>query len=137
MILSDVSIKRPVFATMIIAAIVLFGLVLYQRLNVDLYPNVSFPTVTVTVVYPGASPETMETQIARPIEEAVNSLSGVKALRSTNLESVSVISLEFTLDTASPPRPRRAAAGSPSSSARSPRASTRRWSRSSTSAPRR
>jgi hydrophobic/amphiphilic exporter-1 (mainly G- bacteria), HAE1 family len=97
-ILSDLSIKRPVFATMIIGAIVLFGVVLYKRLTVDLYPNVSFPTVTVTVVYPGAGPETMESQISKPIEEAVNSLSGVKALRSTSLEGVSVVSLEFTLD---------------------------------------
>lgn len=96
--LSDVSIKRPVFATMIIGAIVLFGAVLYKRLSVDMYPDVSFPTVTVTVVYPGAGPETMESQIAKPIEEAVNSLSGIKALRSTSLEAVATVVLEFNLD---------------------------------------
>ncbi len=96
--LSDVSIKRPVFTTMIIAAIALFGVVLYKRLTVDMYPNVSFPMVAVTVVYPGASPETMEAQIAKPIEDAVNGLSGVKALRSTSLESVAIVTLEFELD---------------------------------------
>jgi hydrophobic/amphiphilic exporter-1 (mainly G- bacteria), HAE1 family len=98
MILSDVSIKRPVFATMLIGAIVLFGVVLYKRLTIDMFPDVSFPVVTVTVVYPGASPETMESQIARPIEEAVNSLSGIKALRSTSLESVAIIALELDLE---------------------------------------
>ena len=98
MILSDISIKRPVFATMIIGAIVLFGVVLYTRLNVDMYPNVSFPTVTVTATYPGASPDTMESQVAKPIEEALNSLSGVEALRSTSLESVAIVSLQFDLD---------------------------------------
>ncbi len=97
MILSDVSIKRPVFATMIIAAIVLFGVVLYKRLTIDMFPDVNFPTVAVTVTYPGASPETMESQVSKPIEEAVNSLSGVKAVRSTSLESVAIISLEFEL----------------------------------------
>jgi hydrophobic/amphiphilic exporter-1 (mainly G- bacteria), HAE1 family len=96
--LSEVSINRPVFATMIIGAIVLFGAVLYKRLSVDMYPDVSFPTVTVTVVYPGAGPETMESQIAKPIEEAVNSLSGIKALRSTSLEAVATVILEFNLD---------------------------------------
>ena len=98
MVLSDVSIKRPVFATMIIAAIVLFGIVLYQRLTVDMFPDVSFPVVTVTVTYPGASPETMESQVTKPIEEAVNGLSGVDMMRSTSLESVAIISLQFDLD---------------------------------------
>jgi HAE1 family hydrophobic/amphiphilic exporter-1 len=98
MILADVSIKRPVFATMMIAAIVVFGIVLYSKLNVDLYPDVNFPMVTVTVVYPGASPETMEAQVADPIEEAVNSLSGIRSLRSSSMESVAQIFLEFDLD---------------------------------------
>lgn len=96
--LSEVSIKRPVFATMIIGAIVLFGAVLYQRLNVDMFPDVSFPTVTVTVVYAGAGPETMESQVAKPIEEEVNSLSGIKTLRSTSLEGVATVVIEFELD---------------------------------------
>ena len=95
--LADVSIKRPVFATMIIAAIVVFGVVLYRGLTVDMFPNVNFPVVTVTVVYPGADPETMETQVANPVEEALNSLSGIRSLRSTSLEGVAQVFVEFDL----------------------------------------
>ncbi len=96
--IADVSIRRPVFATMMIAAIVVFGVVLYGRLSVDLYPDVNFPVVTVTVIYPGAGPETMESQVADPIEEAVNSLSGVRTLRSSSVESVTTVILDFDLD---------------------------------------
>jgi HAE1 family hydrophobic/amphiphilic exporter-1 len=95
--ISDVSIARPVFTTMVIGALVVFGLLLYTRLNVDLYPEVDFPIVTVTVVYPGASPETMEEQVADPIEEAVNSLSGIRSLRSTSVEGVAQVYVEFEL----------------------------------------
>jgi HAE1 family hydrophobic/amphiphilic exporter-1 len=96
--LSDVSIKRPVFTAMIMTAIVLFGAVMYRRLSVDLFPKVDFPIVTVTVVYPGADPETMETKVADPIEEAVNSLSGIDQLRSTSLEGVAQVFVQFDLD---------------------------------------
>ena len=95
--ISDVSIARPVFTTMVIGALVVFGVLLYTRLNVDLYPKVDFPIVTVTVVYPGASPETMEEQVADPIEEAVNSLSGIRSLRSTSVEGVAQVFVEFEL----------------------------------------
>lgn len=100
MVLADVSIKRPVFATMMIGAIVVFGLVLYQRLTVDMFPEVNFPVVTVTTVFPGADPATMETQVAQPLEEAVNSLSGIRSLRSVSLEGVAQVILEFDLDIA-------------------------------------
>ncbi|MCB9529480.1 MAG: efflux RND transporter permease subunit [Myxococcales bacterium] len=96
--LADVSIRRPVFATMMIGAIVVFGVVLYGRLNVDLYPEVNFPIVTVTTLYPGADPETMESQVADPIEEALNSLGGIRSLRSVSLESVAQVFIEFDLD---------------------------------------
>ncbi|MDB4986184.1 MAG: acriflavin resistance protein, partial [Myxococcaceae bacterium] len=96
--LSDVSIKRPIFTSMIMLAIVVFGAVMYKRLSVDLFPKVDFPIVTVTVVYPGADPETMETKVADPIEEAVNSLSGIDQLRSTSLEGVAQVFVQFDLD---------------------------------------
>ncbi|HEX5659737.1 MAG TPA: efflux RND transporter permease subunit [Polyangiales bacterium] len=96
--LSDTSIKRPIFTAMIMTAIVLFGAVMYKRLSVDLFPKVDFPIVTVTVVYPGADPETMETKVADPIEEAVNSLSGIDQLRSTSLEGVAQVFVQFDLD---------------------------------------
>jgi hydrophobic/amphiphilic exporter-1 (mainly G- bacteria), HAE1 family len=95
--LSDTSIKRPIFTAMIMMAIVVFGAVMYQKLSVDLFPKVDFPIVTVTVVYPGADPETMETKVADPIEEAVNSLSGIDQLRSTSLEGVAQVFVQFDL----------------------------------------
>lgn len=96
--LADVSIKRPVFAAMLIAAIMVFGLVSYPRVGVDLYPEVDFPVITVTVVYPGADPETMERNVAEPIEEAINSMSGINALRSVNSEGVTQVITEFELN---------------------------------------
>lgn len=96
--LADVSIVRPVFTGMMMLALVVFGIVLYLRLSVDLFPNVDFPIVTVTAVYPGADPETMETRLAEPIEEAVNSLAGIKMLRSVSLEGVAQVFVQFDLD---------------------------------------
>jgi HAE1 family hydrophobic/amphiphilic exporter-1 len=96
--LAEVSIRRPVFAVMMILALVVFGGLAYPRIGVDLFPNVEFPIVTVTVVYPGADPETMESKVADPIEESVNTLSGIKVLRSVNLESVTQVIVQFELE---------------------------------------
>ncbi len=96
--LAQVSIRRPVFAVMMIGALIVFGIVSYPRIGVDLFPDVEFPVVTVTVVYPGADPETMESKVADPIEEQINTLSGIKVLRSTNLESVTQVVVQFDLD---------------------------------------
>jgi HAE1 family hydrophobic/amphiphilic exporter-1 len=98
MSVADVSIRRPVFAVMMIAAMLVFGLLAYPRIGVDLFPDVEFPVVTVTAVYPGADPETMESKVADPIEGAINTLSGIKALRSTSLESVAQVVVEFELN---------------------------------------
>ncbi len=96
--LADVSIRRPVFAIMMTAALVVFGVVSYPRVGVDLFPNVEFPIVTVTVVYPGADPASMESKVADPIEETLNTMSGIKVLRSVNLESVTQIIIQFELE---------------------------------------
>jgi len=96
--LADLSIHRAVFAVMLIAALTVFGLLSYPNIGVDLFPDVEFPIVTVTATYPGGDPETMESKVADPIEESINTLSGIKALRSTNLESISQIIVEFELD---------------------------------------
>ena len=95
--IADVSIRRPVFAVMLIGALVVFGLFSYPRIGVDLFPNVEFPVVTVTIVYPGADPAAMETKVADPIEEAINTMSGIKVLRSVNLESVTQVFVQFDL----------------------------------------
>jgi HAE1 family hydrophobic/amphiphilic exporter-1 len=96
--IADISIRRPVFAIMLIASLLVFGLVSYPRIGVDLFPSVEFPIVTVTVVYPGADPASMETKVADPLEEALNTMSGIKKLRSTSLESVCQIIMQFELE---------------------------------------
>ena len=72
--LTEISIKRPVFATMLILALVVLGLFSYMTLNVDEYPNVEVPVVAVTVLYPGASPEQVESKVTQEVEEAVNTM---------------------------------------------------------------
>jgi HAE1 family hydrophobic/amphiphilic exporter-1 len=96
--LADVSIRRPVFAIMMIASLMVFGLVSYPKIGVDLFPNVEFPFVTVTVVYPGADPASMESKVADPLEEALNTMSGIKVLKSISLESVAQILIQFQLE---------------------------------------
>ena len=95
---SNTSIRRPVFATMVISALIVFGLVSYRALGIDLFPKVDFPIVTVTAVLPGADPETMETDVTERLEEALNTIGGVKTLRSTSSEGVSIIVIEFDLE---------------------------------------
>src|SRR5688500_16443978 len=97
MFLSDVSIKRPVFATMMMVALVVLGIVSYGRLAIDEYPDVSYPTIVTQVAYPGASPEVMEREVSRPIEEALNTVMGVKEVTSTSAEGTSMVRLGFHL----------------------------------------
>jgi hydrophobic/amphiphilic exporter-1 (mainly G- bacteria), HAE1 family len=97
MFLSDVSIKRPVFATMLMAALVTLGLFSYRKLAIDQWPDISFPFIVVQVPYPGASPETVERDVTRKIEEAVNPIQGVKNLTSSSLEGLSSVFIEFEL----------------------------------------
>jgi HAE1 family hydrophobic/amphiphilic exporter-1 len=96
--LADVSIRRPVFAVMLIASLLVFGLLSYPKIGVDLFPNVEFPFVTVTIVYPGADPASMESKVADPVEEALNSMSGIKTLKSINLEGVTQVLIQFELN---------------------------------------
>jgi HAE1 family hydrophobic/amphiphilic exporter-1 len=96
--ISDISIKRPVFATMIIMSFMVLGVVSMTRLGIDLFPEVNFPFVNVTVVYPGASPEEVETLVTRPIEDAVAGINGVKRLESDSRESLSRVGIELRLE---------------------------------------
>ena len=93
------SISQPVLITMLMSALVVFGLLSYTKLPLDLLPDVSFPLVAVSTVYPGASADDVETSITKPIEEAVSSLNGVQTVNSTSLENVSQVTIQFTLDT--------------------------------------
>ncbi len=98
MTLSDVAIKRPVFTTMISVGIIVLGILGYARLGVNLFPDVEFPAVTVTTIYPGASPAEMESQVTEKIEDAIVSLPGIDRVQSWSLESVSNVVIFFELD---------------------------------------
>jgi HAE1 family hydrophobic/amphiphilic exporter-1 len=95
----DTFIKRPVFTTMIVMLLVVFGLGAYPTLGIDLNPDVEFPIVTVTITYTGASPEEMESLITKPVEDAVSSVSGIKSLSSVSREGTSQVTLEFEFGT--------------------------------------
>ena len=92
-----VSLHNPVFATMVMLAIVVLGLFSYQRLQVDQFPNVDFPVVVVTTDYPGASPEIVESEVTKKIEEGVNSIAGINALTSRSYAGQSIVIIEFQL----------------------------------------
>ncbi|MFN5178777.1 efflux RND transporter permease subunit [Limnohabitans sp.] len=92
-----VSLQNPVFATMVMLALVVMGLFSFQRLKVDQFPNIDFPVVVVSTEYPGASPEIVESEVSKKIEEAVNSIAGINALTSRSYENVSVVVIEFQL----------------------------------------
>ena len=92
-----VSLHNPVFATMVMLAFVVLGLFSYQRLKVDQFPNIDFPVVVVTVDYPGASPEIVESEVTKKIEEGVNSIAGINALTSRSYEGYAVVIIEFQL----------------------------------------
>ncbi len=98
MSLADLCIKRPVFATMLITALVVLGLFSYRELGVDLFPNVDLPTVTVTTTLKGASVEEMETAVTKPIEEIINTIDGIDELRSVTKEGISTITVQFVLE---------------------------------------
>src|SRR3954449_1014599 len=99
MLITRVSIRNPVFATMVMVAITVLGLFSYARLGVEQMPDVTLPFVVVDTVYPGASPEAVEVDVTKPIEYAVNQVSGVKLIRSNSMESRSQIFIEFRLST--------------------------------------
>jgi len=92
-----VSLHNPVFATMAMLAIVVLGLFSYQRLSVDQFPNIDFPVVVVTADYPGASPEIVESEVTKKIEEGVNAIAGISSLTSRSYEGQSVVIIEFQL----------------------------------------
>lgn len=94
---TQVSLKNPVFATMVMLAIVVLGLFSYQRMQVDQFPNIDFPVVVITTEYPGASPEIVESEVTKKIEEGVNSVAGVNTLTSRSYQGQSVVIIEFQL----------------------------------------
>ncbi len=97
MSISDICIKRPVFTWVLVAIPVVLGIVSYGRLGVDLFPNVDFPVATITTVLQGAGVEEMETSVTKPIEDVINTVSGIEELRSTTSEGISMVTVQFLL----------------------------------------
>ncbi|RVU44582.1 efflux RND transporter permease subunit [Rubrivivax rivuli] len=93
-----VSIQNPVMAVMVMLAFVVLGLFSYQRLSLDQFPNIDVPTVVVSMDYPGASPEIVESEVTKRIEEAVNTVAGISALSSRSYEGTALVIIEFNLD---------------------------------------
>jgi len=96
--ITETSIKQPVFATMVMLAVVTLGVFAYQRLPVEQMPDVAAPVVSVTVRWPGASPEAVESDVIKPMENAINTVDGIKRIYSTTREGVGYIQAEFRLD---------------------------------------
>ena len=96
--LAEICVRRPVFATMLILSLTVVGLFSVTTLGVDLFPKIDFPTITVSVVNPGAGPREIETEITDKVEAAVNTISGIDELRSTSVEGVSQVFVQFLLD---------------------------------------
>ncbi|WP_089954478.1 efflux RND transporter permease subunit [Limnohabitans sp. 2KL-3] len=92
-----VSLQNPVFATMVMLALVVLGIFSFQRLKVDQFPNIDFPVVVISTEYPGASPEIVESEVSKKIEEGVNSIAGISTLTSRSFENQSVVIMEFQL----------------------------------------
>lgn len=99
MFLTRISVNNPVFATMMMLALAVVGLFGYTRMSVDQLPDVDFPIVVVATQYPGASPETVESDVTKPVENVVNTVSGLDTLTSTSYQGRSVVIANFDLDT--------------------------------------
>jgi HAE1 family hydrophobic/amphiphilic exporter-1 len=97
--LSDVSIRRPILTWMMILALVVFGVIGFLRLGVDQFPNMEFPILTVQAVLDGATPEAMEEDVTDVLEEQLNTIAGVRSIRSTSYQGVSLLVVEFQLGT--------------------------------------
>ncbi len=97
MTLSDISIKNPVFAWILMFGLIIFGAIGFSRMGISQLPDVDFPVLTVTVTWPGASPDTMETAVADVIENAVMSIAGIRNVSSVSQEGLTNITIEFEL----------------------------------------
>ena len=97
MTISEICIRRPVFTWVLMLVPVVLGIFSYFTLGVDQFPNVDFPVCTVTTVLPDASVEEIETTVTKPLEDIINTVSGIQELRSISNEGVSVVTVQFVL----------------------------------------
>jgi HAE1 family hydrophobic/amphiphilic exporter-1 len=96
--LAELCVNRPVFASVLILILVVVGWFGFTHLGVDRFPKVDFPTVSLTTLSPGSSPEAVETEITNPIEDSVNTISGIDEIRSTSTEGTSTVTITFVLE---------------------------------------
>ncbi|WP_343637182.1 efflux RND transporter permease subunit [Roseateles sp.] len=96
--MTRVSIRNPVFATMVMVALCVLGLVAYSKLGVEQSPDITFPGAQIDIQYPGASPEAVEREVAKPLEEALNTIAGVERVQSRSFEGRVQTSVEFSLN---------------------------------------
>src|SRR5262249_33509347 len=94
----ELYIKRPVLTTLLMAAILIFGIMAYQRLPVSDLPNVDFPTIQVQATLPGASPETMASAVATPLEKQFTTIAGIDSMTSSSAQGLTAITIQFSLD---------------------------------------
>ena len=96
--ITEIAIQKPIFTTMMIITIVVLGAAAYLRLGIDLMPNVEFPYVMIQTSLRGAGPEEIESSVTKPIEEAVNTISGIEDVNSTSYEGLSLVMIKFVLE---------------------------------------
>jgi HAE1 family hydrophobic/amphiphilic exporter-1 len=98
MFLPNLSIRRPVFIVLQVLAVLVLGVLSYNRIGIDIMPEVEFPYISITTAYPGAGAQEIENQVTKPIEEAVSAINGLKNIYSTTAEGFSQVLLEFKLE---------------------------------------
>src|SRR6202161_4171399 len=98
MTLSEISIRRPVFAWMLMAALIVFGYISFHRLGISQLPDVDFPVVSVSLSLNGAAPEVMESQVLDPIEDSIMQIDGIRSITSSAEQSSASIAVEFDLN---------------------------------------
>ncbi len=98
MTLSDLSIRRPVFAWMLMFGLIVFGAISFMRMGISELPDVDFPVISMSIRYEGAAPEVMEADVIDPIEDAMISIQGVKNITSTARNSTADVTIEFDLE---------------------------------------
>src|SRR4051812_21787178 len=96
--IADIFIRRPIMTSLIMLAVMIFGLFAYRLLPVNDLPNIDYPTIQVRSDLPGASPETMASAVATPLERQFSTIAGLDSMNSTNGQGISIITLKFSLE---------------------------------------
>ena len=96
---TKVSIKNPVFAVMVMLGLIVLGVIGFKKMAVDKFPDVELPVIVVQTTYPGAAPTSVENEVSRPIEESLNTVSGIKTMTSRSYQNISVIVAQFQTGT--------------------------------------